>query len=118
MKITQILIGLLALIAFYSAIDGVTAMITGHYISFGGREDQLGPWANVVSSIGIDPRSTLMKVLFVLMGTANLIATLAFLSNIEWGRSALIATSMFMLWYLPFGTIAGLAQLIIIFFFA
>lgn len=98
-------------------MDGAKALLTGDYISFAGREGQLGPWSGVVSAIGIDPRSMLMKLIFVALGAATLIAAAGFLTHQTWGKPALLVTSVCSLWYLPFGTIAGIAQLVLLLFF-
>lgn len=56
-----------------------------------------------------------MKSVFVIYGTASLIAVTAFALNQPWGRNALITTAVFGLWYLPIGTAANIIALILLF---
>lgn len=52
--------------AGWMAFDGVRALATGDYVtpSSGPYAGQLGPWSQVVSAVGIPPRSTAMKAIF------------------------------------------------------
>jgi hypothetical protein len=56
----------------YLAFDGLRAIVVGSYVtpSSGDHAGELGPWARVVSAVGIPPASTGMKAGFVLLGTA------------------------------------------------
>ena len=54
------------------AYDGGHALILGDYVTpkSGQYQGQLGPWSKVVSAIGIEPRSTLMKCIHLIFGIA------------------------------------------------
>lgn len=100
--------------AGYMLFDGIHALTLGDYVTPAAGEyaGQLGPWAGLVGSLGIDPRSTFMKWIFIVYGLSALAALAGFLTDQTWGRRALLITVMLGLWYLPFGTLSG----IIIFF--
>jgi hypothetical protein len=93
--------------AGWMAFDGARALVKGDYVTprSGKHAGRLGPWSRVVEAAGIGPRSTLMKTLFVVYGTAALVVTLIFALGIPRGREALILTAALGLWYLPFGTL-------------
>lgn len=103
--------------AGWMLVDGSRALIVGDYTTptSGEHAGQLGPWAGLVSAIGIDPRSTFMKSIFIVYGAASLIAASGFVLNQPWGRNALITTSVLGLWYLPFGTAANIIAVILLF---
>ena len=98
------------------AFDGVHAFTRGDYVTprTGAHAGQLGPWAQVVSAVGIEPRSTLMKSVHVLLGAAWLVGAAGFLRRAPWSRRALLLSAVASLWYLPFGTMIGLAQLVLL----
>ena len=58
------------------AFDGSRALIVGDYITpnSGTFAGQLGPWAGLVSAVGIEPRSTLMMAIHVVIGGTWLVA--------------------------------------------
>ena len=76
---------------------------------------QLGPWAGFVKTIGIEPRSTLMKTVFVAYGLSALTAATGFGLDQPSGRNLLIVISILGLWYLPVGTAANMTALILLF---
>jgi hypothetical protein len=93
----------------YMLFDGARALIIGDYItpSSGEHAGQLGPWSKVVAAIGIEPRSTAMKVAFMVFGTTWLTLVLAFLFKADWSWLGLLLVACATLWYLPVGTIAA-----------
>lgn len=93
--------------------DGSRALISGDYTTpkTGSHAGQLGPWSKLVSSIGLDPRGTLMKCVHVAVGFGWLIALSLLLMQKPASHIALIACSVGSLWYLPLGTILSLAEL-------
>src|SRR5215510_6346612 len=93
--------------------DGSRALITGDYTtpSSGVYAGRLGPWSNLVKAIGIEPRSTLMKSIFVGYGLAALTVVACFMFGLPWARTALIAISILGLWFLPIGTVTNLIVL-------
>jgi hypothetical protein len=68
------------------AFDGGRALVVGDYVTRQSAPGQLGPWSKVVSAVGIEPRSTLMKTIHLALG----------------------------LWYLPLGTILSLIQIVLL----
>src|SRR5437016_6098140 len=59
----------------WMSFDGIRALVAGDYLtpSAGPYAGQLGPWSKLVSYAGLDPRSTLMKAIFVVVGLATLL---------------------------------------------
>lgn len=98
----------------FMTFDGVRALVAGDYLTptTGDHAGQLGPWSSVVSAIGIAPRSTGMKMAFVLFGLAWLTAAVAFLRREPWSRGALAAVAVATLWYLPVGTFVSVLVLV------
>ena len=111
---------LIAILVLFTAgwmlFDGTRALIVGDYITptTGEYAGQLGPWANLVEAVGIEPRSALMKSIFVIYGLSTLVITVCFALNLPWARPALIVACILGLWYLPFGTITSLIVLFLL----
>lgn len=106
---------LVVLTAGWMLFDGARALTIGDYVtsSTGEYAGQLGPWASLVAAIGIEPRSTFMKLVFVLYGVAALTAAAGYALNKSWGRKSLIVMAALGLWYVPVGTAANLTALIL-----
>ena len=92
----------------YPLVDGLRAVFVGDYFAPGG---QLGPWSLVVQAVGVAPRSPLMHAVFIALGLGFLLAAAAFVLRWRPGRAALMTMAVLGLWYLPFGTLFGLAEL-------
>jgi|SRR5580698_6864259 hypothetical protein len=101
----------------YMIFDGVHAFTTGDYVTprSGAYAGQLGPWSKVVRAIGLDPRSNLMKGIFIFQGAATLALLACFWLRFKWGKTALKIAAVAELWYLPMGTINGVLVLILLF---
>jgi hypothetical protein len=69
---------------------------------------QLGPWSNLVAAVGIDPRSILMKLIFVTQGLGSLVLITGNVLRKPWAGNALLVTALLGLWYLPIGTLINL----------
>ena len=112
-----IIVILIILNASWMLADGSRALVLGDYVTPAGGEyaGQLGPWAGFVKTIGIEPRSTLMKTVFVAYGLSALTAATGFGLDQPWGRNLLIVISILGLWYLPVGTAANMTALILLF---
>ena len=97
--------------------DGMRALVIGDYVtpSSGEYAGQLGPWAGFVKATGMEPRSTFMKVTFVVYGLSALVAAAGFALHQPWGRKLLTTMAILGLWYLPFGTAANMIALILLF---
>jgi hypothetical protein len=96
--------------------DGSRALIVGDYVtpSSGEYAGQLGPWSKIVAAIGIPPRSALMKSIHVGLGLAWIATALAFILGASWAWAGLVACSVLSLWYLPFGTLFGLIEIVLL----
>lgn len=103
--------------AAWMLFDGSRAMITGDYVTpkSGEYAGQLGPWSNLVKVVGIEPRSTLMKLIFVGYGLAALVVVACFAFGLSWARIALMVVCVLGLWFLPIGTITNFFALILLF---
>jgi len=97
----------------WMTFDGTRALTVGDYVtpSSGARAGQLGPWSHVVTAVGILPRSTTMKMIFVVYGLSWLIIALGLAFRSGWALPAMLIAALATLWYLPVGTIFGIVQL-------
>lgn len=91
--------------------DGVRALAIGDYVTVDGK---LGPWADVVSAIGIDPRGTPMKLFFVTYGAGWLAMTTSYLGGRRYAKTGMAVAAAGSVWYFAFGTISSVAQLIVL----
>ena len=94
--------------------DGTRALTVGDYVtpSSGAHAGQLGPWGHVVRAVGIPPRSTAMKMIFVVYGLSWLIIALGLALRSGWALLAMLIAALATLWYLPVGTIFGIVQVV------
>jgi len=113
-----IIIVLVAFTAGWMVFDGLRALIVGDYVTpkSGEYAGQLGAWSNVVKAIGIEPRSILMKSIFVMYGLITLAIAVCFILGVSWARMALIIVCILGLWFLPIGTVTNLVALALLFF--
>ena len=95
--------------------DGMRALIVGDFFAprTGPYAGRLGPWRHVVSSLGIEPRGTLMKSAFVVYGVLWLGAAAAGAAGVAWAPQAVLALAVLTLWFLPFGTMVAALELIL-----
>ena len=103
----------LALALFQGAwltFDGGRALIVGDYVTpkSGSRAGQLGPWSQIVSALGINPRGGFMKGVHVLLGIAWLAAVVLLFIRSGTGRCFALGCGVATLWYLPIGTVVSL----------
>jgi hypothetical protein len=101
----------------YMIFDGAHAIVTGDYVTpqSGAYAGQLGPWSKVVQAVGLDPRSFLVKNIFIFEGVMGLAALVAYMRRLKGAKIALALTTALQLWYLPFGTISGMVVLVLLF---
>ena len=111
-----IVVGLVLLNGGWMAFDGGRALIVGDYVTpkSGEMAGMLGPWSKIVAAIGIEPRSTLMKSIFLVYGLAYVIAMAAFLLKASWAWSGLLIIAILGLWYIPFGTVINIIVIILL----
>ena len=108
---------LIVINAGYMIVDGVHAFVKGDYITpkSGPGAGQLGPWSKAVAIAGLDPRSNLVKGIFVLQGIVTLALLACFLTRQPWAGNALKIMAVAGLWYLPIGTIINIIVLVLLF---
>jgi len=113
-----IIVILVAFTAGWMVFDGTRALIAGDYVTpkSGEYVGQLGAWSKAVKAIGIEPRSTLMKSIFVIYGLITLAIAVCFLLGLAWARTGLIVVCILGLWFLPIGTVTNLVALLLLFF--
>ena len=97
------------LIGWWMALDGVHQRLLGDYVRIGG---QLGPWAALVSALGIDPQS--LGFFFVFLGLAFIAASFGVYLRRRWGYNIGLAISSLSLFYLGFGTPVALICLVLL----
>jgi hypothetical protein len=109
-------VGLVLLTASWMLFDGTRAFLVGDYVTpqSGEYAGQLGPWSALVKTVGIEPRSVLMKSIFVSYGLIAFGSAIYFALNRERGRAALMIVCILGLWYLPVGTFTNLLALILL----
>jgi len=69
------------------------------------RAGGLGTWSKVVATVGIEPRSTLMKTLFVVYGLGFVGLAGVFVLGVSKAWWALLVVAALGLWYVPIGTV-------------
>lgn len=102
--------------AGWMIFDGGRALVLGDYVTAtsGPYAQQLGPWAGIVSAMGIDPRSTAMKLGFVCFGVAWLACAVAFALRNSWAWTAMLVAAAASLWYAPVGTVLSALQIVLL----
>lgn len=116
MAIKLIIVLMSIIVGGWMVFDGVRALAVGNYITptTGKYAGQLGPWATLVQKMGIAPQSSFMKLWMASQGGLWILVSLLFLKMPGmWGAS--VAMAFLGLWYLPFGTVVGLIELILLF---
>jgi hypothetical protein len=110
-RVALIVLGLVE--GAWMTFDGTRALRVGDFVtpSSGAHAGQLGPWNYVVSAVGISPRSTAMKLIFVVYGLSWVIIALGLAFQSAWASPAMLIAAIATLWYLPVGTIFGIVQL-------
>jgi hypothetical protein len=112
MRVARAVIILLAFVeGLWMTFDGTRALTIGDYVTPRSRPGELGPWHYVVESFGIAPRSTLMKVIFVVFGVGWLIIAGGLIRRTSWALNSALAAAVLTLWYLPVGTAFGVVQI-------
>jgi hypothetical protein len=96
--------------------DGTWAITVGDYVTpqSGAYVGQLGPWSRLVTAVGIEPRSSLMKGIHVALGFLWLATVICFALCIPGAWWGVIACAIASLWYLPFGTLIGVVQVMLL----
>lgn len=111
-----VVVGFALLEAGWFTFDGSHALAVGEYVTpkTGVYAGQLGPWSKVVSGVGIDPRSKLMQLVFVVYGVSWLVIIVYFTRGHDWAWWGMMAAAIGLLWYLPFGTLLAVIQIVLL----
>lgn len=101
---------LIVINAGWMVYDGSRALLLGDYTTAQSAElgGQLGPWADVVTIFGVDPRSTGMKLTFLLYGVVTLGMLVFYLQKRDWAWTGLLMMLLLGIWYAPIGTLINL----------
>lgn len=102
------------LVGGWMLLDGIRALITGSYTTpkTGEYAGRLGPWYRVVAAVGLEPFGLAIKLAHVVLGVSWLAFGWAAFIGASFAWWPLLLTALFSLWYLPFGTIAGVVVVI------
>ncbi len=102
--------------AGFMAFDGGRALVVGDYVTpkRGEHAGQLGPWSRLAERVGIPPRSTAMKLIFLVFGLAWLVVTVAFALEASWAWVLMLVFAVAALWYLVVGTVASLVMIVLL----
>ena len=102
-----LVVALVLLNGGWMAFDGGRALLVGDYVTprSGPHVGALGTWSKVVTTVGIEPRSTLMKSLFVVYGLAFVGLVGVFVLGASKAWWVLLVVAALGLWYVPFGTL-------------
>ncbi len=105
-----VIVALAAAEAGFMAFDGARALVVGDYVTprSGPYAGKLGPWTSLIKAVGLEPRSTPMKAIFVVYGVAWLAILVAFAAGTQWAWLAMLIAAIGSLWYLVPGTIISL----------
>jgi hypothetical protein len=97
--------------AGWMVFDGTRALVVGDYVTptSGAYAGRLGPWADLVAAIGIDPRGPFMKIALVAYGAVWLGVVVAFVLRRRLAWIAMMIAAIGSLWYLVIGTVSSLA---------
>jgi hypothetical protein len=112
-----VVVALATLDAGYMLVDGTRALATGDYFTpaSGEHAGELGPWTHVVEAVGVEPRSTGMKIFFVVYGAVWLAVTAAFALEQEWSWVPMLLLAVGSVWYLTPGTVVSVLVTILLF---
>lgn len=99
--------------AGWMVFDGGRALVVGDFVTAtsGPYAGQLGPWASIIGATGVNPRSTAVKVGFLLFGCAWLACAVAFTLRAPWAWTAMLVAACASLWYAPVGTALSAIQI-------
>ncbi len=108
---------LVTVVGGWMLFDGLHALLTGDFVTpdSGTHAGRLGPWAHLVPGVGLDPRSLPVKAVFVGYAVLYLASGAAFAAGTAGAWWALVIAAACGLWYLPFGTVANLVVLVVLF---
>jgi hypothetical protein len=111
-----VILALTVIDAGWMVFDGTRALVVGEFVAprSGPYAGQLGPWHHLATAVGIPPRSTTMKCIFLGYGVAWLVVLGFWISGAHWGRVAMIVAAALSLWNLFIGTVVGTVILLLL----
>lgn len=100
----------------WMAFDGAHALVTGDFVTpkTGQFAGQYGPWSKVISAVGVDPHSNIMKWVFLLFGSAWIVVMVCFALKLKWAWFGMLLFAIGGLWYLPWGLLLGVIQIVLL----
>jgi hypothetical protein len=107
---------LMVLQAGWMAFDGTRALVVGDFVTprSGPHAGQLGPWSRLARAAGIEPRSTLMKMVFVVYGVVALGVSAVFLASGGRAWMAMLLAAVGGLWFAPIGTVIDVVVVLLL----
>jgi len=117
MNFTRALVLLFAFLeAGWLAFDGMRALRVGSFVTpqTGKYAGQVGPWRFLVVALGIEPNGRAMHWFFAVYGCIWLGMGVAFALRCSWAWAAMFALAAGSIWFLPFGTLASAAQIVLL----
>jgi hypothetical protein len=111
-----VIVALALVEAGWMAFDGTRALIVGDYVTprTGEYAGQLGPWTKIVSAVGIEPRSSPMKAIFVAYGAIWIAFIGLFAAGFPPARLLILIAAFGSLWYLWIGTVSSAVIIVLI----
>jgi len=97
------------LLGWWLLYDGLHQRLWGDFTRLNG---QLGPWADLVQAVGLDPQR--FALVFIALGGGLLGASFGVLFRRPWGYYSALALSALALLYWGFGTPVALACLLLL----
>jgi hypothetical protein len=94
----------------YMLLDGIYVLLNGKYIG----PQKPGPWAAIFYKLNVNVFK--LAPLFIVLAFLWLLFIMALYSHQEWAFILGLITSIFTLWYLPFGTVFSLIVLLVLVF--
>jgi len=109
-------IGLAILLGGWLLFDGSRALVVGDYVTprTGRFAGKLGPWSRLVTSVGLEPRSTWVKCIHAGIGLSWIAAGALFAVHAPMARRGMLVCAVASLWYLPFGTLISVIQIVLV----
>ncbi len=106
-RVAWLIFTLSLILGSWMVFDGARKLATGLYTG----EDTvgLGPWASIVSILGINPAD--MAIIFILLGTVWIVNGVIVVIGGPWRYERVIAMSLITLFYLVPGTLVSIATL-------
>jgi hypothetical protein len=116
-RLRWVVVALALVDAGYMVVDGTRALTAGDYLTptSGEHAGELGPWTHVVEALGVEPRSTAMKIFFVAYGAVWIGVIAAFALEQPWSWLGMLLLAIGSVWYLTIGTAVSVVVTILLF---